>query len=63
MENKEITALSVQELKDKIKEEKANLNKMHLNHAVSPLENPMRIKVARKNIARLSTELTKKTKS
>lgn len=63
MENKEITALSVQELKDKIKEEKANLNKMHLNHAVSPLENPMRIRVARKNIARLSTELTKKTKS
>ena len=63
MEKKEISALSVQELKDKIKEEKANLNKMHLNHAVSPLENPMRIKVARKNIARLSTELTKKTKS
>ena len=63
MENKEIIALSVQELKEKIKEEKANLNKMKLNHAVSPLENPMRIRVTRKNIARLTTELTKKTKS
>lgn len=62
MEKNEVVNLSVQELKEKIKEEKANLNKMSLNHAVSPLENPMRIRNARKNIARLSTELTKKNK-
>ena len=63
MEKNEVVNLSIQELKEKIKEEKANLNKMSLNHAVSPLENPMRIRNARKNIARLSTELTKKNKS
>ncbi len=60
MENKDIIALSVQELRDRIKEEKANLNKMKLNHTVSPIENPMKIREARKLIARLSTELTKK---
>jgi len=28
-----------------------------MNHAVSPLDNPMKIKVARRNIARLKTVL------
>jgi large subunit ribosomal protein L29 len=63
MENKDIVALSLSELKDKIKEEKATINKMKINHAVSPIENPMKIREARKLIARLSTELTKKQKA
>lgn len=60
MENKDIVALSLSELRDKIKEEKAAINKIKINHAVSPVENPMKIREARKLIARLSTELTKK---
>lgn len=60
MENKEIAALSLSDLRDKIKEEKAVINKMKINHTVSPVENPMKIREARKLIARLSTELTKK---
>lgn len=60
MENKDIAALSLSELRDKIKEEKAVINKMKINHTVSPVENPMKIREARKLIARLSTELTKK---
>ncbi|MDP2388335.1 MAG: 50S ribosomal protein L29 [Bacteroidota bacterium] len=60
MENKDIVALSLSELRDKIKEEKAVINKMKINHTVSPVENPMKIREARKLIARLSTELTKK---
>jgi large subunit ribosomal protein L29 len=63
MENKDIIALSVQELKDKIKEEKAGYNKLCMNHAISPIENPMKILGTRKLIARLSTELTKKEKA
>jgi large subunit ribosomal protein L29 len=63
MENKDIVALSLSELRDKIKEEKATINKMKINHAVSPVENPMKIREARKLIARLSTELTKKQKA
>lgn len=60
MENKDIVALSLSDLRDKIKEEKAVINKMKINHTVSPVENPMKIREARKLIARLSTELTKK---
>ena len=63
MKQKDIDALSVQELKEKIQEEKSNLNKMHLNHQISPVENPMKIRSARKLVARLSTELTKKDKA
>jgi len=33
---------------------------MKLNHAVSPLENPMKFKYYRKIIARLNTEIRKR---
>jgi large subunit ribosomal protein L29 len=36
---------------------------MKINHTVSPVENPMKIRESRKLIARLSTELTKKQKA
>ena len=48
------------ELRDKVAEETALLAKLKLNHAVSPIENPLKIKVTRKNVARLLTELSKR---
>jgi large subunit ribosomal protein L29 len=48
-------------LKEKIQEEKANLTKLSIGHQISPVENPMTIRTARKLVARLSTELTKKS--
>lgn len=63
MKNKEIVGLSVQELNDKIKDEKASLNKLTLNHAVSPVENPAKIRADRRNIARLNTEVNKRNKA
>lgn len=63
MENKDIAALSLSELRDRLKEEKSTLNKMKINHTVSPVENPMKIRESRKLITRLSTELTKKQKA
>jgi large subunit ribosomal protein L29 len=60
MKAKDITALSVEDLRTKIKEEQARLNKSKIGHAVSPLENPASITKSRKLIARLQTELTKK---
>lgn len=63
MENKDIVALSVAELHDKVKEEKANLNKLNVNHAVSPVENPIKIRSTRRNVARLLTELNKRNKA
>jgi len=63
MKTKDITALSDQELIEKIKEEKAGLNKMTLNHAISPVENPAIIRVNRRNIARMLTVLNKRNKA
>ena len=58
MKYTEIKELATAELAERLAEEKANYMIMKLTHSLSPLENPMQIKVARKNIARLSTELS-----
>lgn len=60
MKNKEIAGLSDQELAEKIKTEQAGLNKLKVNHAVSPIENPLSIRLTRRFIARLSSEATKR---
>ncbi len=62
MKNKEITSLSDQELVEKIKEEKDGLNRITLNHSVSPVENPAGIRLNRRNIARFVTEINKRKK-
>jgi len=62
MENKNIVALSNDELKEQLKEQKANLSKLKLNHAVSPIENPIKIRDSRKTVARIATEITKRNK-
>ena len=60
MKTSEIKDLTTEEIREKIETEKAALNKMKMNHAVSPLENPMLIRLTRRNIARLMTELRKR---
>ena len=60
MKQEVIKETTVQDLRDKLAEEKALLAKLKLNHAVSPIENPLKIKVTRKNVARLNTELRKR---
>ena len=60
MKTSEIKDLTTEEIKEKIETEKAALTKMKMNHAVSPLENPMLIRTTRRNIARLMTELRKR---
>lgn len=63
MKNTDIVALSTTDLQGKLKEEKDLLNKIKLNHSISPLENPIKIRDSRKSVARLSTELTKRNKA
>lgn len=58
MKYTEIKELATAKLAERLAEEKANYMSVKLTHSLSPLENPMQIKVARKNIARLSTELS-----
>lgn len=60
MKNAEIRALSIEELKQQIKTEQANGQTLRFAHAISPLENPIRLKSSRKNVARLLTELTRR---
>jgi len=57
MKSKEIKELETKELADRIDAEVAKYEQMKFNHTVSPLENPSQIKAARRDIARLKTEL------
>jgi ribosomal protein L29 len=61
MKTAEIKELTVKEIKERIDAEKDVFVRMKLNHVVSPLDNPMKIKYARKNIARLLTVLAQKS--
>lgn len=54
--NEFIKELSNDELRDRITEERNLYTKMKLNHSISPIENPNKIKMARRLIARLITE-------
>lgn len=55
MKTSEINELTDKEIVERIETEKAQLTKLRLNHSISPLDNPMKLKEARKNIARLLT--------
>ena len=56
----QVKDLSTQEIQDRIKEEKDRYQKLKFNHVVTPVENPMVMRHARKDIARLFTELRKR---
>ena len=60
MKMSEIKELSTNELVERIETEKNTLVRMRLNHAVSPLDNPLKLNFARKDIARMMTELKKR---
>ncbi|MCX6240331.1 MAG: 50S ribosomal protein L29 [Bacteroidetes bacterium] len=60
MEQKVVRELTSGEIVERLDEEKRQLSKLKLNHAVSPLENPNKIKAYRKTIARLETELRRR---
>jgi large subunit ribosomal protein L29 len=62
MKKNDFKSLSIQQLQDQLTAERAQLLKLNFAHSVSPIENPMRIRESRKQIARILTELTIKTK-
>ena len=63
METAEIKKLSDAELKEKINGEKTLLTKLKLQHSVSPIENPIRIRAQRKLMAKLLTEASVRANS
>ena len=60
MKSAEIKDLSTKDLAELIETEKAQLAKLKVQHAVSPVENPSIIKKNRRDIARMLTILRQK---
>ncbi len=61
MKQQEIVKLSDSDLSNKITDMQIQLSNLKFNHKVSPVENPLRIRVLRRNVARLLTELSKRS--
>ena len=53
----EITQLETKDLAERLEESVTKYEQMKFNHNVTPLENPSLIKAARRDIARMKTEL------
>ena len=60
MKQTDITQLSKSDLLERINEEKAALSKLKMNHDVSTIENPLKITLSRKTVARLKTEIRRR---
>jgi large subunit ribosomal protein L29 len=60
MTSKEIKDLSADQLNEQIAQERERLLRLKFAHAISPIENPLRIRASRKEVARLLTELSVK---
>ncbi|MBQ0123210.1 MAG: 50S ribosomal protein L29 [Bacteroidales bacterium] len=62
MKKQEINEMSVKDLRERLEAEKQNLNRMKINHTISPLENTSTIKKAKADIARMMSVLAEKEK-
>ena len=57
MKINEIRELTTQDLVERLEATVEQLQEMKLNHAITPLEKPSQIKLVRRDIARMKTEL------
>ncbi|MGB0255962.1 MAG: 50S ribosomal protein L29 [Flavobacteriaceae bacterium] len=57
MKQKEIQNLSKEDLLDKLTDVQKEYETLQLNHAISPLENPVQLRTVRRTIARLKTAI------
>ena len=60
---KEYEAMSVEDLRKEEKALKSELFKLRFQHALNGLDNPKKIEIVKKNIARLNTIMVKKEKN
>ena len=60
MKAADLIELTVQELEDKLSDEREAFAKLRFNHTVSDLENPAQLQHRKKDIARILTELRKR---
>jgi large subunit ribosomal protein L29 len=60
MKSAEIKEMTTNDLVERVETEAVNYNLLILNHSISPLDNPAKIKQLRRDIARMKTELRKR---
>jgi large subunit ribosomal protein L29 len=54
----ELKELTNKELLERLQTEQETLTRLRMNHSVSPLDNPLKIRDTRRNIARMMTVLS-----
>ena len=57
MKAQDIRELTTPEINARLKDEDEMLLKMRFNHAISSIENPSKIRIARKTVSRMKTIL------
>ena len=57
MKQEEIKEMPTQDLRDRLVDMQKDYAQLKINHAISPLDSPAKITAARKDIARVKTEL------
>lgn len=60
MKAKEIRDMSVDEIRQRIREEKVQLDHLQFQHAIADVQNPIQMRTSRRLIARLMTILDQK---
>ncbi len=60
MKTKEVNELTAAEIRERVETARMDLNRMKLQHAVSPVENTSLINKTRREIARMLTVLRQK---
>lgn len=53
----EVRELSTKELLERIESEALSLDQMRINHTITPMDNPSKIKQLRRTIARMKMDL------
>jgi len=61
--NSQNRSLNDDDLVLRVKDESLRLKKLEFAHAISPIENPISIRILRRDVARLKTELQKRVKA
>ena len=61
MKQQEIEKMPDADLKNKVIDFQTQLSNLKFNHQISPVENPLRIRILRRNVARILTELSKRS--
>ena len=58
MNQEDIRAMTAEELTDNLRQERTALQRMRFANAVTPVENPNKLRAGRKTVARLLTEIS-----